>query len=177
MSKNVLLALILATLLFGGGWIWFSRVPESAPQAEPKAIPVVGHPAPDFTLQTLEGERLNLSDLQGEAVVLNFWASWCPPCRAEMPELEQAYRNNQGGGLVVLGVNQGEEQAVVADFARRFGLSFPILLDQQLQASRAYQANSLPTTYFIDRNGVIRGRVTGQMNAALLTERLRSIYP
>jgi peroxiredoxin len=177
MNKRNLSFLILAALILGGGWIWLSRVTDVTATAERPAIPLPGHPAPDFALQTLDGQTLQLSDLQGRAVVLNFWASWCPPCRAEMPELEQAYQDNQGGGLVVLGVDQGEQQPVVADFVQRFGLTFPVVLDQDLLASRAYKVNSLPTTFFIDRNGVIQERVTGQMNTALLAEKLRSIYP
>lgn len=177
MSKRNLSILILLTLVLGAAWIWLNRVPEASATAERPAIPLVGHPAPEFTLQTLDGESLSLSDLKGQAVVLNFWASWCGPCRAEMPELERAYRENADGGLVVLGVNQGEQQAIAADFARQFDLTFPIVLDQRLLVSNAYQSNSLPTTFFIDRDGIIREHVIGQMNTALLNERLRSIYP
>lgn len=177
MNKRNLSLLIFAVLILGGGWIWFSRVTDVTASTERPAIPLPGHPAPDFALQTLDGQTLQLSDLEGQAVVLNFWASWCPPCRAEMPELEQAYQDNQSGGLVVLGVNQGEQQPVAADFVQQFGLTFPVVLDQDLFASRIYKVNSLPTTFFIDRNGIIRERVTGQMNTALLAEKLRSIYP
>jgi len=177
MSKRNLSFLILAVLFLGSGWIWFSRVTDVTAAADLPAIPLPGHPAPDFALQSLDGQTLHLSDLHGQAVVLNFWASWCPPCRAEMPELEQAYQDNQSGGLVVLGVNQGEQQPVAADFVQQFGLTFPVVLDQDLLASRTYKVNSLPTTFFIDRNGIIRERVTGQMNTALLDEKLRSIYP
>ena len=177
MSKRNLSILILIALIGGAAWIWISRVPEASATAERPAIPLVGHPAPEFALQTLDGETLSLSDLKGQAVVLNFWASWCGPCRAEMPELEQAYRENVDGGLVVLGVNQGEQQAIAADFVQQFGLTFPIVLDQRLQVSNLYQSNSLPTTFFIDRDGIIREHVIGQMNTALLNERLQSIYP
>ncbi len=177
MTKRNLSLLIVAVLILGGAWIWFSRVTDVTASAERPAIPLPGHPAPDFSLQTLDGQTLQLSDLHGQAVVLNFWASWCPPCRAEMPELEQAHQDNQGGGLVVLGVNQGEQQTTAADFVRQFNLTFPVVLDQDLLASRAYKVNSLPTTFFIDRNGIIQDQVTGQMNTALLNEKLRSIYP
>ncbi|RME82433.1 MAG: thiol-disulfide oxidoreductase [Caldilineae bacterium] len=178
MSQRFLSLLIFIVLTLGSVWIWFNRVPasDSAAAAQP-AIPMAGHPAPDFTLPTLDGQSLRLSDLRGQAVVLNFWASWCGPCRAEMPELEQAFRDRAGGGLVVLGVNQGEQPAIAADFVQRFGLTFPIVLDQELQVSRLYRTNSLPTTFFIDRNGVIKDQVIGQMNTALLEERLRTVYP
>ncbi len=177
MTKRNLSFVILTVLILGGIWIWLSRITETQAADERPAIPVPGHPAPDFALQTLDGQTLQLSDLQGQAVVLNFWASWCPPCRAEMPELEQAYQDNKDQGLVVLGVNQGEQQAIADAFMQRFALTFPVVLDQELVASRYYKVNSLPTTFFIDRNGIIRGQVTGQVNTALLNEKLRSIFP
>jgi cytochrome c biogenesis protein CcmG, thiol:disulfide interchange protein DsbE len=177
MNKRYLSFAILTVLILGSVWIWLSRVTETQASVERPAIPVPGHPAPDFALQTLDGQTLQLSDLQGQAVVLNFWASWCPPCRAEMPELEQTYQEHQDNGLVVLGINQGEQQAIAEGFVQRFLLTFPVVLDQELVASRNYKVNSLPTTFFIDRNGVIRDQVTGQMNTALLDEKLRSIFP
>lgn len=175
-SKRFFSILILLALILGAGWIWLSRIPAGGADSV-ESIPLRGHLAPDFTLQTLEGESLSLSDLRGKAVVLNFWATWCPPCQGEMPELQAAYDDHASGGLVVLGVNQAEEMATVQAFLDDRGLTFPIVLDSQYEASQRYQVNSLPTTFFIDRNGVIREIVVGQMNAALLEQQLRSIYP
>ena len=169
--------LLLAVLVLGSAWIWINRVPTSAAESSQPAIPVVGHPAPDFTLQTLDGQHIRLADLRGRAVVLNFWASWCPPCRAEMPELEKVYTEKAAGGLVVLGTNQGDAASQVSNFVHRFGIHFPIVLDSRIQVSRLYRVNSLPTTYFIDRDGIIRARVIGGMNAAVLADNLRTIYP
>ncbi len=174
--KRLLSILILLVLILGAGWIWLSRVPSDV-AARAESIPLKGHPAPEFTLQTLDGDALSLSDLQGKAVVLNFWATWCPPCRAEMPELQAAYEEYSPGGLVVLGVNQGEDQAAVKAYLEELNLTFPVVLDTQFEASEIYQVNSLPTTFFIDRDGVIREIVVGQMNAALLKQQIRSIYP
>jgi len=174
-SQRFISILILAALILGAGWIWLSRVPGGV--ARPESLPLRGHPAPDFTLQTLDGDSLTLSDLRGKAVVLNFWATWCPPCQAEMPELQAAHEAYASGGLVVLGVNQAEDRATVQAFLDERNLSFPVVLDSQYEASQLYKVNSLPTTFFIDRNGVIQERVTGQMNTALLAEKLRSIYP
>ncbi len=175
-SKRLLSILILLVLVLGSGWIWLSRVPDSV-SARPESIPLRGHPAPDFTLQTLDGEALSLSDLRGKAVVLNFWATWCPPCQAEMPELQAAHEAYSRGGLVVLGVNQAENRATVQAFLDERQLTFPVVLDSQYEVSQLYQVNSLPTTFFIDRDGVIREIVIGQMNAALLKQQLRNIYP
>lgn len=176
-SKRIIPLLLFATFILGGWWIWIHRVVgQQAPTQRP-AIPLAGNPAPAFTLTTLEGNELQLADLHGQAVVLNFWASWCGPCRAEMPELEQAFQEYREQGLIVLGVNQGEDPATVRGFLQQLGLSFPVVLDQQLQVSQLYHVNSLPSTFFIDRNGIIRDQVIGQMNTALLSERLRSIYP
>ncbi len=175
-SKRFFSVLILLALILGAGWIWLSRVPDGAAAAV-ESIPLQGHPAPDFTLQTLDGKTLRLSDLRGNAVVLNFWATWCPPCQAEMPELQAVHDAYSTGGLIVLGVNQSEEPATVRAFLDERGLTFPVVLDSQYAASQLYQVNSLPTTFFIDRNGVIHGVVIGQMNAALLKQQLRSIYP
>ena len=175
-KKQLLSALIIIVLILGMWWIWWSRIPSDMAQ-RPESIPLRGHSAPDFTVQTLDGEVVQLSDLQGKAVVLNFWATWCPPCRAEMPELQAAYDSYAAGGLVVLGVNQGEDRATVETFLTQRNLTFPVALDVQGDVSRLYQVNSLPTTFFIDRDGVIREIVIGQMNAALLKQQLRSIYP
>ena len=175
-SKRFFSTLILLALILGAGWIWLNRIPGGA-AASIESIPLRGHPAPEFTLQTLEGDSLSLSDLRGKAVVLNFWATWCPPCQAEMPELQAAHDEYASGGLVVLGVNQAEDKATVQAFLDERNLTFPVALDSQYEASQRYQVNSLPSTFFIDRNGVIREIVIGQMNAALLKQQLRSIYP
>jgi peroxiredoxin len=174
--KRLLSTLILLTLVLGAGWIWLSRVPAGS-SIRPESIPLRGHSAPDFTLQTLDGAPLSLSDLRGKGVVLNFWATWCPPCRAEMPELQMAHEAYSPGGLVVLGVNQAEDRATVQAFLEERNLTFPVALDSQYEVSQLYQVNSLPTTFFIDRDGVIREIVIGQMNAALLKQQLKRIYP
>ncbi len=175
--KRILPPLVLAVLILGPAWIWLHRVPSGVAALPSESIPLKGHPAPDFTLQTLDGASLSLSDLRGQAVVLNFWATWCPPCRAEMPELQAAHQAYASGGLVVLGVNQAEEAPVVRAYLEELGLTFPVVLDMNYEAASLYSVNSLPTTFFIDRDGIIRGMVVGQMNAALLNEQIKTIYP
>ena len=106
---------------------------------------------------------MRLSDLRGRVVVLNIWASWCPPCRAEMPALQVLHEQRAGQGVVVLGINstvQDSEQAA-RDFAAEYGLTFPIALDRDGEATRLYQVRALPSTFFIDRQGIIRRVVVG----------------
>ena len=149
--------------LLGAFWIWQSAVPATATTGGLVPSPREGFPAPDFSLPTLDGEEVTLSDLRGQVVVINLWTSWCPPCREEMPALEVVYGQYREEGLVVLGVNstfQDNEEAA-ASFVRELGLTFPILLDRSGAASRRYQLQALPTTYFVDRQGIIRSVVLG----------------
>ena len=169
----------LTALLFVAGLAALSlgRVhPDGAMAALPPA-PALGHPAPEFTLPTLDGELLALSDLQGQPVVLNFWATWCGPCRAEMPELQRLHEQLGPAGVVVLGVNQQESIQDVASYRQDLGVDFPTVLDQRLGVSREYAVNSLPTTFFIDREGTIRNMFIGPMTDAVMADNLRSIYP
>jgi peroxiredoxin len=137
----------------------------------------LGHPAPDFTLQTPAGESVSLRELQGQPVVLNFWATWCGPCRAEMPELQRLHERLAPAGVVVLGVNQGEGPGAVAAYREELGVDFPTAMDQRLGVSRMYGVNSIPKTFFIDRDGVIRSIFIGPMTDAVLAGNLRAIYP
>jgi peroxiredoxin len=120
--------------------------------------PRAGFLAPDFHVETLDGEVLTLSDLRGRPVVLNFWATWCPPCRAEMPALEAAYREHGDEGLEIVGMDatsQDSLPAVVA-FVDELHLTFPIGLDTSGEVQRLYLIRAFPTTFFIDRQGTIR---------------------
>ena len=170
--------LLLGVLVVGVVWILVNRVPGGGADvvnALPPA-PAVGHPAPDFTVTTLAGEQFTLSELRGAPVVLNFWATWCPPCRAELPEL-QAAAERYDGEIVIAGINQAEAPDQVREFAEAMGLGFVIPLDVDAQVSRKYGARSLPTTFFIDREGIIRQIQIGPVTEATLAQLLRSIYP
>ena len=117
-----------------------------------------GSEAPDFQLQSLDGQKVSLSELRGRPVVLNFWASWCGPCRMEMPVFQEVYTDEmwRAGGLVILAVNLGESPELVQEFVDFYGLTFPILLDPRSRVGMIYNAAALPTTYFIDNDGIIR---------------------
>jgi peroxiredoxin len=169
--------LIIVVFLVGVTWIFVNRLPSDAVAAGalPPA-PTVGHPAPDFTLTSLDGSVFTLSELRGKPVVLNFWATWCPPCRAEMPEL-QAASERLAGEVAIIGVNQGENPQQVRGFIEPLGFTFPMPLDERIDVSRQYLVRNLPTTFFIDRDGVIRYAQIGPLTEATLAQRLQTIYP
>lgn len=155
--------LMAAVFVLGSAWIVATRPAEGAVAGGAIPSPRAGFAAPDVELEQLDGSRMRLSELQGQVVVLNLWASWCPPCRAEMPALQALHEQRGDDGVVVLGVNstiQDSEQAV-RDFASEYALTFPIGLDRDGQATRLYQVRALPSTFFIDRQGIIRRVVVG----------------
>ncbi|MGC8780602.1 MAG: TlpA family protein disulfide reductase [Anaerolineae bacterium] len=178
MSRLLWSGLVAAALVVGAAWIWVNRVPaaRAAMAGGLPPAPAVGHPAPDFTLTTVTGETFTLAALRGKPVILNFWATWCPPCRAELPELEAAHER-YAGQVIVVGVNQAEPAASVAAFAGQAGLAFLLPLDAQGDVSRQYAVRSLPTTFFIDRTGVIRRIQIGPLTEATLAQALKTIFP
>ena len=117
--------------------------------------PEINAIAPPFQLSALDHHKVNLLDLRGSPVVLNFWATWCIPCAAEMPELESLYQQYRDRGLRVLGVNLGEEGDVIAEWAQRLDLSFDMLADEEQQVAALYQLRGVPSTYVIAPSGVI----------------------
>ena len=132
----------------------------------------VGDTAPNFWLQLEDGRFVRLSDLKGKPVVLNFWATWCPPCRAEMPELVKAAADKD---IVVLEINDGEDRSVVEDFATAYGMSMPVVLDKAGVLNERYLVQGLPTTYFVDREGKLASVVMGQISPEQLASRLAAI--
>ncbi len=144
-------------------WIWLSVVPASATTGGLIPSPREGFLAPDFTMDTLDGNQITLSDLRGKVVVINLWTSWCPPCRGEMPAIEKVYQANKEQGLEVLAVNSTyqDDEANAAAFVQELGLTFPVLLDRDGSVSNRYQLRALPTTYFVDRLGIIRSVIPG----------------
>jgi cytochrome c biogenesis protein CcmG/thiol:disulfide interchange protein DsbE len=166
---------IVVAALLGGAWIFVSKeeVKESSTLTLTEA-PIVGHLAPDFTLQTPIGETVTLSDFRGQPVVLNFWASWCGPCRVEMPFFEQT-QMKYNGKTAVIGVNQGESADIVQEFSIRQNISYPLLVDDDNSVNLDYNINSLPTTIFIDPNGVVQEVVVGIVNQAVLEDRVEKM--
>ena len=121
----------------------------------------VGERAPDFQLQNLDGQTISLGDLRGKPVLVNFWTTWCPPCRSEMPFLQQIYEEWSDTGLVLLAVDSGESQARVKEFLETRSLSLPVLLDTDNRVAQKYNIRGIPTTFFIDRDGIIQEKIVG----------------
>jgi cytochrome c biogenesis protein CcmG/thiol:disulfide interchange protein DsbE len=174
-SRWTIFSLII--LLIGAGWIWMSRVTGN----ESDSLIQTAHEgflAPDFSLQTLSGETVALSNLRGRPVLINLWASWCIPCRLEMPAIQRVYQDFQAQGFQVLAINatNQDDPEKVAEFARQYELKFPILLDKLGSVGYQYQLDSLPTSFFVDAQGVIREIVVGgPMSEALLRVRVENL--
>lgn len=165
-------------LLAGLLWIGFSAAPQGSTTSGKIPAPQAGFLSPDFTLTTLNGETIRLFDLRGRVILLNIWASWCPPCRAEMPAMQRVWEEYRAQGVVVLAVN-ATSQDTLADaqaFVAENGLTFPIPLDTEGEVTRLYRVSSLPTSFFIGADGVIREVVIGgPMAEALLRSRIEEL--
>lgn len=130
----------------------------------------VRYSAPQLELVDLHGQRVSLKDYRGQVVLVNNWATWCPPCRAEMPLLEAFYREHAGEGFVLIGVNAGDPPAEVVEFVETNDLSFPMWLDRDGESLRAFRSNALPSSYVIDRRGSVRYAWLGAITESILEE-------
>jgi peroxiredoxin len=130
----------------------------------------VGMQAPGFTLENMNGEQVSLSDYQGQKVFLNFWASWCPPCRKEMPDMQKLHEEYGSEEVVILAVNVGENKSTAANFMMQNGLSFPVLLDNSKDTARNYLIRGIPSSYFLDQNGIIKEKAFGAVSYEKMLE-------
>lgn len=131
----------------------------------------VGAPAPDFLLTAPNGELVALSDFRGKTVVLNFWATWCSPCRAEMPDLQAVFNERESeDDFAVVGVDFGEPTGAVQSFIDEFDLSFPIAIDSDLSVAKHYGVRGLPASFFIDAQGIVRAVHLGAVFGHLLPD-------
>jgi thiol-disulfide isomerase/thioredoxin len=150
------IAITLLLLAAGAVWIWYTQPPL------------------DFTLPTLQGEEFTLSAMRGKPVVLNFWATWCEPCKRELPSLQRA-AEHYGDQVIIVGVDQGESVAQVTGFVEQFGLTYTIPLDSEFAASGRYNIRGMPTTFFIDAGGTIRSVYVGEMTSMTLAENIAGL--
>ncbi len=138
----------------------------------------IGNRAPNFKLPNLEGQSISLKDFQGKTVLLNFWATWCSPCRKEMPYIQEIFEEWSNRDLVILAINVGESQAKVESFLQSNNLSFPVLLDTKKTVAVKYNIQFYPTTFFIDKDGIIQLKIIGAFpSKAAIEERLSQITP
>jgi thiol-disulfide isomerase/thioredoxin len=169
---------IVVVVVLGGVWILFSRTITTEAITGTDGLilepaPVAGHPAPNFELKSLEGQVINLSDFKGRPVLVNFWATWCGPCRAEMPDFQQVAVDN-ADKIVVIGINNtvNDTPELVGDFVDELGVTFTIILDEDGKTAQTYRVLGLPTTIFIDRNGIINEVFTGPINKAYIESKI-----
>jgi peroxiredoxin len=171
-GKPVIKIVVLLVILVAIGWTIYSAVTkDKQPQL------ATGKPAPDFVAKDLTGKDYRLSELKGKGIILNFWGTWCEPCREEMPALQEMSEKLKDQGVLVLAVNNGESEVAVKAFAKQYGLTFPILLDKRLDIAKAYQVNPLPTTFFIKHDGTMVLQITGPMNVNTILDNAKKIAP
>ena len=178
MKKWIIITVIAGML----GWAVFDFIQSTletseqegrTAQAQEEQLTVglnIGDVAPDFELQTLDGEQVKLSDYRGNPVMINFWATWCPPCRAEMPDMEKFHQDTD---VVILAVNLTDSEARlvnVRNFVEDYELTFDVLLDTDVAVADLYAIQPIPTTYMVDPDGVISYRVFGAMNYELMVQ-------
>ena len=158
--------LVLATALTLG----LSACGESVPHLQ------AGDPAVGFALPDLDGNTIAVpDDLKGKVVALRFWADWCPFCREEMKAIEPVYQARKDDGLVVLAVNVGQSRERAADFVGELGISYTTLLDEESKVAGQYRVIGLPMTFFIDRNGVVQGKILGESAPGVFAEQVDAL--
>lgn len=177
LAGSLLLGLILGFAIFLPSQL-SKRSAGTSAQGKNETITNVGSLAPDFSLtDALSGTQYKLSDLRGKPIVLNFWATWCAPCREEMPTLQAAALNNALDHLLVLGVNAGESKNEISEFAHAVQITFPLLIDPDSAVNDLYRVRAYPTTYFIDKDGKIAAFHLGILTPDLLQQNLDTILP
>lgn len=178
--------IVIIILLIAVGWVVFDFVidGESASEEELENEMLEGGAgglqegdlAPDFELETTDGETVQLSDFRGEKVLLNFWATWCPPCRDEIPDMQKYHEEDEEGVILAVNLTETEQEFdQIGDFLEEFGVTFRVLLDENTSVSGLYDAFALPTSYFINTDGTIHTKAIGAINYDLLVEQFQEM--
>ncbi|MED1094350.1 thiol-disulfide oxidoreductase ResA [Bacillus gobiensis] len=136
-----------------------------------------GSKAPNFALQTMDGNEIELDDLKGKGVFLNFWGTWCEPCKKEFPYMANQYREFKDQGVEVVAVNVGESNLAVNNFRESYEVNFPVVIDKDRQVLEAYDVNPLPTTFLISPEGKVVKVVTGSMTERMIYDYMNMIKP
>ncbi|AMX01001.1 thiol-disulfide oxidoreductase ResA [Rummeliibacillus sp. G93] len=137
----------------------------------------VGDDAPNFSLVDLNGKTHKLSDYKGQGVLLNFWGTWCKPCKKEMPAINDQYKEFKDQGIQILGINIAQSELEVTSFTDKLGVEFPIVIDKTRSVMRAYNVDPLPATILINKDGKIENIITGEMKEKEINQYLNSIKP
>ena len=170
---------IFLTFIAGGifilGAALFPLLVNARQKALENAAPIwapvnTGYPAPQLVLVDLQGNPVSIDDYRGQVILVNNWATWCPPCKLEMPELQAYYAAHATEGFVVLAIESGEPTDQVASYVQEHGLTFPVFLDPHITALEAFDNWNLPNSYIIDRQGVVRLSWTGGINQPTLEQ-------
>jgi thiol-disulfide isomerase/thioredoxin len=170
-ARLILILVAAGVLLIGAAvFAWMYRGKESAIDGGGMVRPpaVLNQATPRLALSDLQGDPVSLETYRGKVVLINNWATWCPPCKEEMPELQAYYQAHIKQGFVIVAIESGEPAATVAGFVRQFGLTFPVWLDPDGRALDAFKNMDLPSSYVVDQQGTVRMNWTGQVNQATL---------
>ena len=196
-SRQIAIAVIVVGLVMAvvAGFLYFSGNSGSGGSADVSSIPdglavaslaginnrgaqpSQGKEAPNFAFRYSDGSSYALADFKGQPVIVNFWATWCPPCRREMPGLVKAYETYKDDGLMIIEVDVAEPPATVAKFVEEYKMTMPVVLDQRQEVTRLYRTDSFPTSFFIDKDGVIQVRWVGYLPEDQLELNLKKIMP
>lgn len=171
-KKRIVRTLIVVVLLAAVVYSVYS-----AATKDERAVLQVGDKAPDFTLTDLNGQQHQLSEYKGKGVVLNFWGTWCKPCKKEMPALDAQYKQFHDQGVELLAINIAESTYAVENFVSRYDLTFPVAIDDKKSVMRAYNIDPLPTTILVDATGHIANIITGEMTEADIQNYMTTIQP
>jgi len=188
LAAGVVLAVVAGILLMrngaaSGGTADTANIPKDLAVATLAGVknsgaqPREGKPAPNFAFRYPDGTTYTLADFKGRPVIVNFWATWCPPCRREMPGLVKAYEAHKDEGLMILEVDVAEPAEAVAQFVQEYNMTMPVILDQRQEVTRLYRTDSFPTSFFIDKDGIIQLRWVGYLPEEQLALNLKKIMP
>ena len=179
MKRNIAIlgfaVVVIAAMLFIGANISRKKQAEARRTGSLIAGQIIGKSAPDFTLTTIDGKTLRLSDLRGKAVVLNFWATWCPPCKVELPWFVDYQKQYAAQGLQIVGISEDEgPKDKVAQFVKEMGVNYTVAIDDNSVAEKYGDVEDLPTTFYIDRNGKIVEFAMGLADRSEIEAKMKS---